>query len=101
MSQRIKKFRTKEEAVANKNDDDRMFYDPFINEYYTISPQKYIWKQEEFEDNFIIIPETLEECIKLRTEHCQDCDFLPHREGNPRYCRRRGLLANREKMEIF
>lgn len=100
MIQRIRKFKTKEEAVKNKNKGDRLFHDPFINEYFIVSPKKYIWKEGEFEENFIIISETLEECIKLRARNCQDCDYLPHR-GSLKFCRRRTLLFNREKMEIL
>ena len=100
MSQRIRKFKTKEEAVQNKNKEDKLFHDPFINEYFIVSPKKYIWKEGEFEENFIIKPETLEECIRLRAENCQDCDYLPHR-GRLKFCQRRQLLFNRERMEIF
>jgi len=95
------KFETKEEAIANKKKGDRLFYDPFINEYFIISPKKYIWKEGEFEENFIMMPETIEECIALRSGHCQNCEYLPHRHGSYKFCRRRSLLSNRERMEIF
>jgi hypothetical protein len=95
------KFKTKEEAVAKKKKGDRLFCDPHIHEYFIISPRKYIWKEGEFEENFIIMPETFEECIKLRFGNCQDCEYLPRRHGNYKSCQRRVLLSNRESMEIF
>lgn len=98
---KITKFKTKEEAVANKNKEDRLFYDPYIDEYFIISPRKYIWKEDEFEENFIIMPETLEECINLRSGNCQDCKYVPHRMGSHKFCRRRMFLLNRERMEIL
>lgn len=94
------KFKTKEEAIANKNKGDRLFHDPYIDEYFIISPRKYIWKECEFEENFIIMPETLEECIKLRSENCQDCEYIQHKLGNYKSCLRRTFLLNRERMEI-
>lgn len=97
----MKKFKTKEKAIASKNAGDRLFHDPYINEYFIISPRKYIWKEGEFEENFIIMPETLEECIKLRHENCQDCEYVPHRLGGYSTCLRRVLLSNRVNMEIF
>lgn len=95
------KFKTKEEAIANKNKLDRLFYDPYIYEYFTISPEKYIWKEGEFEENFIMMPETFEECAKLRYGNCQDCEYLPHRLGGYKSCRKRALLSNRASMEIY
>lgn len=95
------KFKTKEEAIANKNKEDMLFHDPYIDEYFIISPRKYIWKEGEFEENFIIMPETLEECIKLRSENCQDCEYIQRRLGNYKSCLRRTFLLNRERMEIF
>ena len=95
------KFKTKEEAVENKNKGDRLFYDPYINEYFIISPRKYIWKEGEFEENFIIMPETFEECINLRSGSCQDCEHLPQGFGNYKSCQRRSFLVNRERMEII
>jgi hypothetical protein len=95
------KFKTKEEAIANKNKGDRLFHDPFIDEYFIISPRKYIWKEGEFEDNFIIMPETFEECMKLRSDNCCDCEYVKHRLGNNKSCRRRASLVNRARMEIF
>lgn len=95
------KFKTKEEAIANKKKEDRLFHDPYIDEYFIISPRKYIWKKGEFEDNFIIMPETLEECIKLRFGNCQDCDYLPHKMGSYKYCKRKVYLSNIENMEII
>jgi len=97
---KITKFKTKEEAVANKNKGDRLFYDPFIQEYFIISPRKYIWKEDEFEENFIVMPETFEECMKLRSGHCQDCEYFSRRLSY-KSCQRRSLLLNRERMEIF
>lgn len=97
---KITKFKTKEEVVENKNKGDRLFYDPFLNEYFIISPRKYIWKEGEFEDNFIIMPETYEECMKLRSDHCQDCKYVQHRLSH-KSCQRRNLLVNRERMEVF
>lgn len=98
---RITRFRTREEAVENKNKGDRLFQDPYLNEYFIIHPIKYIWKEGEFEENFIIMPETLEECMELRPGSCQDCEHLPDRLGNDRSCQRRGFLLRRERMEIF
>ncbi len=95
----ITKFKTKEEAIASKNKGDRLFHDPFIDEYFTIKKRKYIWKEGEFEENFIIMPETLEECIKLRTEGCQDCEYVVN--GFGKSCQRKIKLLNRAKMEIF
>lgn len=95
----MKKFKTEEDAIANKKTGDRLFYDPFINEYFIISPRKYIWKEDEFEENFIIMPETFEECLKLRTGKCQDCEYMANKFG--KYCQRKIMLLNRERMEIF
>lgn len=98
---RIIKYKTKENAVANKKNDDRLFYDPYLNEYFTISPIKKAWKEDEFEDNFIMMPETFEECKSLRSGNCQDCEYLPQRLGSYRNCRRKVRLSNRAEMEIF
>ena len=98
---KITKFKTKDDAISNKNSGDRLFYDPYLGEYFTISPRKYIWKEGEFEENFIIMPETFEECNKLISDNCQDCGFLSNRNGGHKYCRRKKLLLNRESMEIF
>lgn len=97
----IKRFKTKEDAIENKNAGDRLFYDPFLDEYFIISPRKYIWKESEFEDNFIIMPETFDECNKLQIEQCQDCKYLPHRLGNYKSCQKKAFLLKRERMEIF
>lgn len=98
---KITKFKTKEEAITNKNSGDRLFHDPYLDEYFIISPRKYIWKEDEFEDNFIIIPETIEECIQLRIGRCCDCEFIERRGSSHKSCQRRTLLVNRERMEIF
>lgn len=98
---RLTKYKIKEKAVANKKNEDRLFYDPYLNEYFTISPLKNIWKEDEFEDNFITMPETFEECKSLRSGNCQDCEYLPQRMGNYRSCRRRVSLSNRAELEIF
>lgn len=95
----MKKFKTEEDAIANKKKGDRLFYDPFINEYFIISPRKCIWKEDEFEENFIIMPETFEECMELRAGNCQDCEYVPNKLG--KYCHRKTMLLNRERMEIF
>ncbi len=98
----IMKFKTKEEAILNKNRGDRLFYDPYIDEYFIIPPRKrHVWKEEEFEENFVIMPETFEECTRLRIENCQDCKYLPSRQGNTKYCQRKKILLNRENMEVF
>ncbi len=94
---KITKFKTKEEAVQ-KMIGDRLFHDPFIDEYFIISPRKYVWKEGEFEENFIIMPETFEECNKLRSENCQDCEYVIN--GFGKSCARRVKLLNRAKMEI-
>jgi hypothetical protein len=98
---RIIKYKTKEEAVINKKNDDRLFYDPYLNEYFIIASIKKTWKEEEFEDNFIMMPETFEECKSLRSANCQDCEYLPQRFGSYRNCRRRVRLSNRAELEIF
>lgn len=95
------KFKTREEAFASTKKGDRIFYDHYIDEYFIVSPRKYIWKEGEFEENFIIMPETFEECAKLRAENCQDCRYLPQRLGSPKSCRRGMSLSNRSSMEIF
>jgi len=95
------KFKTKEEAIANKNKGDRLFHDPFLDEYFIISPRKYIWNEDDFEDNFIIMPETFEECVKLQSEKCGDCEYITHRHGNIKSCQRKAFLLKRERMEIF
>lgn len=100
MSQRIKRYKTKEEIIKNTNKGDKLFYDPFIDEYFIVSPKKYIWIEGEFEENFISLPETFEECLKLRADNCQDCEYLPLR-GKTKFCLRKTLLINRGKMEIF
>jgi len=97
----MKKYKTKEEATKNKNKDDRLFYDPYINEYFMISPRKYVWKEGEFEENFIVMPETFEECAQLRSGECQDCGHLPDRLGGQKSCQRRGLLLRRSSMEVL
>jgi|GEM_PF-5820223 hypothetical protein len=97
----MKKFKTKEEATKNKKKGDRLFYDPFIYEYFIISPRKYVWKEGEFEENFITMPETFEECVRLRSDNCQDCEYLPRRIGGRRSCQRRTMLSNRASMEIY
>ena len=97
----MKTYKTREEAIANKNKEDKLFHDPYINEYFIVSPRKYIWKEGEFEENFIMMPETIEECIKLRYENCQDCEYLPHKLGGYSTCRRRVRLSNMASMEIF
>lgn len=78
-----------------------MFYDPCIDEHFIISPRKYIWKEDEFEENFIMMPETFEECLGLRSGNCQDCAHLPHRQWSYKYCRKRSFLLNMENMEIL
>lgn len=99
---RTMRYRTKEEAMTNKNKGDRLFYDQFINEYFTISQRKkQVWKEDEFEENFIMMPETFEECMKLSAGHCHDCEHLPNRHGNFKSCLRRALLLRRENMEVF
>jgi|NGEPerStandDraft_9_1074522.scaffolds.fasta_scaffold07599_1 hypothetical protein len=95
------KFKTKEEAIVSKNKGDRLFYDPYIIEYFIISPRKYIWKEGEFEENFLIMPETFDECIKLRSGNCQDCEDLTQSFGNYKSCQRKKFLLNREIMEII
>lgn len=95
------RYKTKEEAIAVKKSGDRLFCDPYTSEYFIISPRKYIWKEGEFEENFIIMPETFEECAKLRYDNCQDCAHLPHRMGTQKSCRKRSLLLNRASMEIY
>ncbi len=98
----IMKFKTKEEAVLNKNKGDRLFYDPYIDEYFIIPlRKKHVWKEGEFEENFAMMPETFEECARFRIENCQDCEYLPNRQENIKYCRRKKILLNRENMEIF
>lgn len=95
----MKKFKTEADAVANKKKGDRLFYDPFINEYFIISPRKYVWKEGEFEENFIIMPETFKECMELRVAKCQDCEDVTNKLG--KFCKRKAMLLNRERMEIF
>lgn len=99
-TQKIMKFKTKEEAVTHKNEGDRLFYDPYLDEYFIIAPRKYIWKEGEFEENFMIMPETYEECMKLRTDKCQDCEYFQRRISY-KSCQKRMSLLNRERMEIF
>lgn len=96
----MEKYKTKEEAVANKKNGDRLFHDPFLDEYFIISPRKYVWKEGEFEENFMIMPETFEECMKLRAEKCGDCQYSPRRFNN-KSCQRKSLLLNRERMEVL
>lgn len=99
---RITKFKTKEKAIANKKNEDRLFYDPYLNEYFLISPiKKLAWNEDEFEENFIFMPETFEECKSLRSENCQDCEYLPQRMGKHRFCQRKLKLSNMFNMEIF
>jgi hypothetical protein len=99
---RIIKYTTKEKATANKKKDDRLFYDPYLNEYFTISPRKKpVWNEDEFEENFLVMPETFEECKSLRSGNCQDCEYFPQRMGGWKSCRRRTTLSNRGGMEIF
>ena len=99
---RITKFKTKEIAVANKKKEDRLFHDPYLGEYFIISPRKKpVWNEDEFEENFIFMPETFEECKSLRTGHCQDCEYLPQRMGSFKSCRRKLTLSNRGDMEVF
>jgi hypothetical protein len=95
------KFKTREEAFASIKKGDRLYYDCYIDEYFIVSPRKYIWKEGEFEENFLMMPETFEECSKLRSENCQYCTYLPQRLGPPRSCRRGRSLSNRSSMEIF
>jgi hypothetical protein len=95
------KFKTKEEAIKSKNKGDRLFYDHFMDEYFIISPRKYVWKEGDFEENFIVMPKTFEECVKLRSGNCEDCAYLSNRIGSRKYCRRRALLLNRSSMEVF
>ncbi len=97
---RITKFKTKKEAVANINKGDRLFYDPYLYEYFIISPREYIWKEGEFEENFMMMPETFEECMRLRPDYCRDCEYFPNRISY-KSCLRKTLLLNRERMEIF
>lgn len=77
---RITKFKTREKAIANKKNEDRLFHDPYLDEYFIISPRKkLVWNEEEFEENFLFMPETFEECKSLRSGKCQDCEYLPQR----------------------
>ncbi len=96
-----KKYKTKEEAIVNKKKEDRLFHDPYLDEYFVISPRKYIWKEGEFEENFVIMPETLEECINLRSGNCQDCEYLTRKMGSHQYCKRKVYLSNIENMELL
>ena len=94
-------YKTYEEAILNKTKGDRLYYDQFLKEYFIIRPKKLVWGSESFEDNFIMMPETIEECIELReTGQCGDCEYLPHRLGSWKYCSRREMLKNRLLMEI-
>jgi len=96
----MKKYKTKEEAIENKKSGDRLFHDPYLDEYFIISPRKHVWKEGEFEENFMILPETFEECMKLRAENCADCTYTPRRFNN-KSCQRKTLLLNRERMEVL
>ncbi len=94
-------YKTREEAILNKIKGDRLYYDEILEEYFIIRPKKLVWSPDNFEDNFIAMPETFEECIKLRdTGQCGDCEFLPNRLGSWKYCSRREMLKNRLLMEI-
>lgn len=95
------KFKTREDAIASKKKGDRLFYDSYIDDYSIVSPRKYVWKEGEFEENFMIMPETFEECAKLRADSCQDCKYLPNRMGGQRSCQRRSSLSNRYSQEIL
>jgi len=97
----MKVYKTKEEAVGNKKDGDRLFHDPYINEYFIISPRKYTLKEGESEENFIIMPETFEECMKLRPGDCRNCEDSPNLLRGWKSCQRRRMLSNRASMEIL